>query len=267
MGTATPSTTTEPRPDLSVVLPAFNEAANIDTAVRRCLEVGGRLGISVEVIVVDDGSRDATGDLVRAWSARDPRVRMVRHPSNLGYGAALRSGLGAATGVRVFFTDADLQFDLSDLDALLARAGEADILAGYRAPRRDPWHRRLNGWLWSRLVDRLFETGVRDVDCAFKLFHRDVLAQVPIQSLGAFVNTEILVRARAAGFRVVEVPVKHLPRVAGRATGAHPRVILRAFVELASLWVELRALVRRSPVATGRPARRTDPSPGADRPS
>jgi glycosyltransferase involved in cell wall biosynthesis len=267
MGAAMPSTASEPRPDLSVVLPAFNEAENIDAAVGRCLDVAARLAIEVEVLVVDDGSCDATAERVAAWTARDARVRMVRHPSNLGYGAALRSGLTAAEGTRVFFTDADLQFDLTELDGLLARSDEADILAGYRAPRRDPWHRCLNGWLWSRLVDLLFSTGVRDVDCAFKLFHRDVLAHVPIRSMGAFVNTEILVRARAAGFRVVEVPVKHLPRVAGRATGADPRVIVRAFVELASLWVELRALVRRGPEGTTRPARQTARTPGGGRPS
>jgi len=145
----------------------------------------------------------------------------------------------------VFFTDADLQFDVGELGRLLVAASGCDIVAGYRAPRRDPLLRVLNGVVWSRLVDALFATGVRDVDCAFKLFDRRVIDAIPIHSVGAFVNTEILVRARAAGFRVVEVPVSHHPRRAGQASGANPRVIARALVELAGLYSELRRLPER----------------------
>ena len=267
MAAATSPAGSPDRPGLSVVLPAFNEGANIDASVAGCLAVAERLGLNVEVIVVDDGSRDETSQRLAAWTASDGRVCVISHASNRGYGAALRSGLFAAKGERVFFTDADLQFDLEEIAVLLSRANEADILAGYRSPRRDPWHRRLNGWLWSRLVDGLFSTGVRDVDCAFKMFRREVLDHLSIQSLGAFVNTEILVRARAAGFRIIELPVTRLPRVAGRATGANPRVIFRAFVELATLWAELRTLSRRAVEEPTRPVRGTAPSPPGGPPS
>ena len=106
------------------------------------------------------------------------------------------------------------------------------IVAGYRAPRRDGWGRRLNGWAWTRLVDAMFGVGVRDVDCAFKVFDRRIFDRIPVYSIGAFVNTEILLRARAEGFRIKEVPVSHFPRQAGTATGANPRVVLRAMHEL-----------------------------------
>jgi hypothetical protein len=135
----------------------------------------------------------------------------------------------------IFFTDADHQFDLNDLTDLLAASPAADIVAGYRAPRRDPWGRRLLGWAWGRIVRVLYGLEVRDVDCAFKLFRREVLAEIPIESVGAFVNTEILVRASAAGFRIQQIPVRHFPRQAGAPSGARPRVILRAVRELLAL--------------------------------
>jgi glycosyltransferase involved in cell wall biosynthesis len=227
---------------VSFVLPAFNEAENIGTAVRRCVEVAERLGLVFEVIVVDDGSRDDTRAIVEGLAAADPRVRSLHHVRNRGYGAALKSGLFAARLDRVFFTDADLQFDVAEIARLLERADDYDIVAGYRAPRRDGWVRRFNGWAWTRLVDALFDVGVRDVDCAFKIFDRRIFERVPVYSIGAFVNTEILVRARAEGFTVCEVPVTHFAREAGVQTGANPRVIVKALAELASLRAELRAL-------------------------
>lgn len=229
---------------LSFVLPAFDEAENIEEAVTRCVAVAERLGLRFEVIVVDDGSRDATRTLADAMASRDRRVRTVHHPRNRGYGAALRSGLLAARMERVFFTDADLQFDVDELGGLLEHAEHYEIVAGYRSPRRDPVGRRLLGWGWSRLVGLLFAVEVRDVDCAFKVFDRHVFDRIAIQSIGALVNTEILVRARAEGFRIHEVPVSHLPRAAGVQSGANPRVVFKALRELATLYGDLRAVSR-----------------------
>lgn len=230
---------------LSFVLPAFNEAENIEESISRCVSVGERLfGVDqrFEVIVVDDGSHDATRILADAWAARDKRVRTVHHPRNRGYGAALKTGLLASRMERVFFTDADLQFDVEELDKLLEYADEYGIVAGYRVERGDPWLRRFNGWAWSRMVDVMFGVGVRDVDCAFKVFDRRVFDHIAVQSIGAFVNTEILVRARAAGFTLVQVPVSHYPRRAGEQSGANPRVIMKAFRELSELRQELMVL-------------------------
>lgn len=227
---------------LTFVLPAFNEAPNIEESVRRCVQVGEGLGLRFEVIVVDDGSHDATRALVDGVAAADRRVRCLHHPRNRGYGAALRSGLLAAAMDRVFFTDADLQFDLGQVADLLEHADHYGIVAGWRSPRRDPVGRVLLGACWSRLVGHLFDLQVRDIDCAFKVIDRKVLERIHIGSVGALVNTEILVRARAEGFAILQVPVAHFPRAAGRQTGASPRVVLKALRDLARLHGELRSL-------------------------
>lgn len=226
---------------ISLVFPMFDEEQNIGPLLASALALAPRLADDFEIIVVDDGSHDGSAAVVEMQRRLDPRVRLLRHPTNVGYGAALRSGLRAARGDLVFFTDADLQFDLREIETLLAHAGDFDIVAGYRAPRRDPWRRRVFAFGWAALVRILFGLRVRDIDCAFKVFHRPVLDALPIESIGAFVNTELLLRARGKGFRIREVPVTHHPRVAGRAKGATPRVIGRALVELATLYRELRA--------------------------
>lgn len=227
-------------PRLSLVFPVFDEEQNVGPLLESALALAPRLATPFEVIVVDDGSRDRSAAIVEAWRRHDPRIRLLHHPTNIGYGAALRSGLRAARGEWVFFTDADLQFDLAELEHLLAHAGAADLVVGYRAPRRDPRRRRLLAWGWGVVVRALFGLRVRDIDCAFKVFHRPVLETLPIESIGAFVSTELLVRATRAGFRIVEVPVSHRPRAAGRAKGATPRVIVRALLELAWLFGDLR---------------------------
>lgn len=234
---------------LTVILPAFNEAANIERAVRETIRACERLNLDFEIIVVDDGSRDATGRLVRVFVESDPRVHEIHHPQNRGYGAALRSGIEESGKEHIFFTDSDLQFNMDDLDLLLQRADAFDIIAGYRAPRVDPLLRRVNAWGWGLLVGTLFDLHVRDIDCAFKLFHRRVFEAVPIRAIGAFVNSEILIRAIAAGFTIAEVPVRHYPRPAGVPTGNNPKVVVRALLELARLRRELASLRGDGPCA------------------
>jgi glycosyltransferase involved in cell wall biosynthesis len=228
-------------PELSLVFPVFDEEDNVAPLLASAVSLGRRLGRRFEIVVVDDGSQDASAARIAEARAVHPEIRAVHHAANRGYGAALRSGLREARGALVFFSDADLQFDLDEIERLLAHTGSVDVVAGYRAPRRDPWVRHVLAWGWGTLVNALFGLGVRDIDCAFKLFRREVLDAIPIASLGAFVNTEMLVRARAAGFRIRQVPVTHHPRRAGVASGASPRVIARALLELATLYRELRA--------------------------
>ena len=228
------------RPALSLVFPVFDEERTVGAVIASALEVGAKLARDFEVVIVDDGSRDGSARIIDTWCTNDGRVRVVRHEDNTGYGAALRSGLRCATGELVFFSDADLQFDLGELGQLLAHADECDIVAGYRFPRRDPWPRRLIAATWGLVVRVLFGLRVRDIDCAFKVFRRPLLDAIPIQSIGAFVNTEILVRARALGASIRQVPVTHRRRIHGRQTGAHPRVLLRAVIELSSLYRDLR---------------------------
>jgi glycosyltransferase involved in cell wall biosynthesis len=230
------------RHTVSFVLPAYNEEGNISQAVADILRVANRYCADYEVIVVDDGSSDHTAALVEQMVARDPKVRLIRHGANRGYGEALRTGFAAAGLGFVFFTDADNQFDMDDLALLLPWADHVDVVAGYRVKRQDPFMRRLNAWGWNRLVRVLFYVPVRDIDCAFKLFRRSALDDLDIESVGALINTEIMVKLGRTGKTVVEVGVRHRPRTAGVARGAKPSVILRAFVEVWRMYGRLSEL-------------------------
>jgi glycosyltransferase involved in cell wall biosynthesis len=220
---------------VSIVLPAYNEDANIETAVRRAGEVADRLCADHEVIVVDDGSADGTAEIVRRLRAADPRVVLVQHPRNLGYGEALKSGFGAASMDLVFLTDADNQFVLDEIEDFLELIEQADVVAGHRVHRSDPWFRRINARMWNYLVRTLYYVPVRDVDCAFKLFRREVFEGVTLDSGGAMVSTELMVTLSRSGYRILERGVTHLPRTAGKPQGANLHVIARAFRELARL--------------------------------
>jgi glycosyltransferase involved in cell wall biosynthesis len=230
---------------VSIVLPAHDEEPNIARAVAEVTETAERLLAEHEVIVVDDGSRDRTGEIARQLADADPRVRIVTHEQNRGYGEALRSGFLASTMEFVFFTDADLQFDPDELEGFLPYAGTVDVVAGYRLNRQDPPLRRLMAYGWNALVRVLFYAPVRDIDCAFKLFDRRVLGDVQIESVGAMVNTELMVKLGRRGASIVEVGVHHRPRRAGRARGADPRVIVLAVRELMRMRRRLSSLDSR----------------------
>jgi len=217
---------------LTVSMPAYNEAANIAAMIDLVRARVAPLVDDFEIIVVNDGSADETGEIVRRIAAEDPRVRLIEHPVNQGYGAAVADGIWAASKELVFFTDSDLQFDLSELPQFLKRIGEADMVIGYRYARSDPWFRTLFGHGWSWLVNLLFGYTARDVDCAFKLFRRQILDKVQVKSRGAMFSAEFLIKVKRAGFKIVEEPVSHYPRRAGSQTGARLRVIARAFKEL-----------------------------------
>ena len=206
------------RPAISLVLPAYNEAESIERAVREAAAAGEKAG-SFEVVVVDDGSRDGTGAKLAALEAKmGPRLRVVRHPKNRGYGAALRSGFEAAEGEVVFYTDSDNQFDLSELEGALPLMREWDAVLGYRIARKDARRRLMTSWVFNRLSCAVFGLSVRDLNCSFKLMRRDVLRALPLASDDFFIDTELVVRLHRGGFRYVERGVTHLPRVAGRST-------------------------------------------------
>ena len=227
---------------LSIVLPAYDEEDNVEAAIAEATTAAERLVAEHEIVVVNDGSVDGTAARVRAAAERDPRVRLVEHDRNRGYGEALRSGFLASRLDFVFFTDADLQFDMGELALLLPYAGAVDVVAGYRLNRQDAMVRRLNAYGWNLLVRVLFYVPVRDIDCAFKLFDRRVLEEVDIESVGAMVNTELMVKLGRRGASVVEVGVHHRPRRAGEGRGASPRVIAMAFREIVRMRRRLTAL-------------------------
>jgi dolichol-phosphate mannosyltransferase len=205
------------RPSLSLVLPAYNEAEGIGPAVTEADAALGQFADDYEILVVDDGSQDDTAAIVAELAHERSRVRLLRHDGNRGYGAALRTGFEAARGERVAFTDADGQFDLAELERLVAASNRTPIVVGYRVDRKDPWRRRFFSWGYNQIVRWLIGTGVRDCDCALKVFRRDALRRLLPDSTHFFVNTEMLARARQSGVPVVEVGVTHRPRRHGQS--------------------------------------------------
>jgi glycosyltransferase involved in cell wall biosynthesis len=227
---------------LSVVLPCFNEEASVAAAIRDGRAAAALWSEDYEIIVVDDGSTDATARVAGEFVGADPHVRLIVHTVNRGYGAALRSGIEAARMEWVLLADADGQFDMAELADFVLLTDSADVVWGRRIVRRDRLRRRAAAAGWNRLVRTLFHLPVRDVDCGFKLIRRDLLGGTALHANGAMISTELLVRCLAEGARVAEIGVHHHPRRAGRETGGDPHVIARAFRELAIAYPGLRRL-------------------------
>lgn len=213
-------------------MPAHNEEEAIATTVHEVIDTLTAWGLDFEVIVVDDGSRDRTGIILDTIAATHPCLKIVRHPVNKGYGAALVSGFEAATKDLLFFMDSDGQFDIHDLARFFPLISKYDAVLGYRVDRQDTWVRKVNAWGWKILVGMVFGVYVRDVDCAFKLYPTRFFREHKLETRGAMINAEILYKFTRAGYTFTQVGVRHLPRRGGRATGAKPSVILRAFREL-----------------------------------
>ncbi len=225
---------------ISVFFPCYNEQDNVTRTVEQALAVLEKAGADFEVIIVDDGSSDATGRIADEIADRNSRVKVVHHPANLGYGAALKSGFKAATKELVFYTDADGQFDISEMPPLLPLIKQYDIVSCYRLNRQDSLVRKINAWCWTKLVCLLFGMRIRDIDCAFKLYKTEIFDNIELSSAGALIDAEILARAIRGGYTVTQKGVHHYPRMAGTQTGASLRVILRAFKELFKLHSRIR---------------------------
>lgn len=215
---------------LSIVLPTFNEEENIILVLTKLQSVLRDL-CSFEILIVNDGSTDNTSYLVQEYGKIDQRIRLISHPTNMGYGSAVSTGLRNAIGEFIFFSDSDGQFDFQELPHFLFLIQYSDIVIGYRLTRRDPFYRKLNSYLWTKLNNRYFKIGVRDLNCAFKLFRKSFVQSLELDVQGASINAVILTQARSQGLRIIQSPVKHYPRIGGTQTGANPIVILRALGE------------------------------------
>jgi len=225
--------------EISIVFPAYNEEENVDEAARRAVEAVRVAGIDdYEVIFVDDGSRDATAARVEALAASDPRIRLIRHPRNLGYALALKSGFEAATKRYVFYSDSDNQFDLKELKNFLPAIDDYDVVVGFRIYRFDPLTRLFLAWCYNLLARIIFRIRVRDIDCAFKLFRREVFDVITIESKKFFVDTEILAKATRLKMRMTEIGVRHYPRKAGSST-VRPSHVLSTIRELVQMWIKI----------------------------
>ncbi len=231
---------------VTVVLPAFREEANIESTVDDFLSTLETGGYDHRLVIVDDGSPDATGVIADRLENRYPeRVRAIHHGDNQGYGAAVRTGIGIALhetdSAKIFLTDSDGQFKAGELIWFLEMAWSerADVVIGYRPQRADSLVRRLNGIFWTLGSRLLLRTGSRDVDCAYKLVDRRVLVDTDLQGDAATISPELLAKIRANGARVIERPVRHYPRVHGEQTGAKLSVVVRSLLGLARLHLEL----------------------------
>lgn len=219
-----------------MVIPAYNEQESLSKAVEDALAALGPLVDNFELIVVDDGSTDGTNSLLRELVAEHhPRVRGLVHDTNRGYGAAIRSGFEAAGRELIFYTDADGQFDVSDLAHFIPLIDEYDVIVGFRVYRYDTVARSMLSWVYNLLVRGLFRVKVRDVDCAFKLFRREVLDAITIESTDFFVDAELVAKARRWNFRVLEKGVRHYPRLAGETT-VRASHILQTLKRIAVMW-------------------------------
>lgn len=217
---------------LSVILPAYNEEALIANTVSTVMLVLTTWMQDFEVVVVNDGSKDRTGAIVAQLATYDQRIRLINHHVNKGYGAALVTGFESVTKELAFFMDSDGQFDIRDLARFFPLMGEYDAVLGYRIDRQDTWMRKLNARGWKLLVGFIFGVHARDIDCAFKLFRADFFRTYRLETRGAMINAEILYKLGRVGYNYTEVGVQHLPRKAGKATGAKPAVILKALKEM-----------------------------------
>lgn len=236
--------TTAKLPGLTMFFPCYNEQANVAQVIQEALAVAQANADQYDVVIVDDGSKDETSAIVQKIAAQNPNVRLVRHTVNRGYGEALKSGFASAKYPWVFYSDGDRQFDLSEFPKLTSALANAGIVSGYRIVRADPWHRILNAKIFELALGVFMGLHVRDVDCAFKLYKREIFDKIQLKCSGALIDAEVLSKAQKKGYSIATVGVSHRPRVAGTQTGAKLHVIFRAMKEFAFLWWDLHLRTR-----------------------
>ena len=221
---------------ISIALPCYNEEENIADTIADICTWFNQTGIEGEVVAVNDGSADRTGEILEELKGQYPQLVVVHHDGNKGYGTAVRTGLDACTKDYIGFTDSDGQFHAEDFSRLLPLLLEVDFATGFREERADPFVRKCNAWLYGTLVRILLGVKTRDLNCAMKLWKRDLWQQIrPRYSTGALINAEMYLRLKEAGHEKKEVSVPHYPRTAGEQTGANIGVILKMFRDLGTL--------------------------------
>ena len=250
------------RPNLTFFFPAYNEEENVERTVQLALEQIGPMADSLEVLIVDDGSSDRTPELADQLAAAESRVHVFHQP-NRGYGGALKAGFANASGRLIAFSDGDLQFDLNELQLLLDRLDDpgrkkVDAVIGWRIKRRDPFHRLFIAKTYNAVVSVAFGLRVRDIDCAMKVFRREVFDGLRLESDGPFLSAELLIKLRARKVPMAQVGVHHFPRAAGTNTGASFVKIMRTFRDLGrlrlALWFDRRGTLGELPVQGPEPS-------------
>ncbi|MFH1784208.1 MAG: glycosyltransferase family 2 protein [bacterium] len=227
--------------EVSLTLPCYNEESNIREVATKACEYLNLFTDRYEVIVVDDGSIDKSLSIINELINENPNIRVIHHDINQGYGSAVSDGLRDSRYKYVCFVDSDGQFDFKELKQLIELMPGNDMVLGYRATRKDPIHRLINAKMYAFLLRILFGLKVKDINCAFKVFKKSLIDDIYMESEGALINAEILIKAKQRGYtKIREIPVSHYPRISGKQTGANIKVILRAFAELFRLKMKIR---------------------------
>lgn len=228
---------------LSVFFPTYNEELNIENTVNKARKVLLKVAKTWEIIIVNDGSKDNTFEIAKRLNREDKRIKVISHNPNRGYGAAVRSGLYGAAYPWIAFTDADGQFDFSEIRNFIKKQKEtkADIVIGYYKKRQVGKSVILTSKIWEWLVFILFGLKVTDIDCGFKFISKKAVESLDklTSERGAFISSEFLIKAKNQGFRIVEIGVTHYPRAKGKATGRNLDVIRQSFVDLIKLRIKL----------------------------
>ena len=228
---------------LSVFFPTYNEEANIKNTVEKAKTVLTDLVSEWEIIIINDGSADNTKQILEEFVRSDRQIRIINHEVNRGYGVSLRSGFYGAKYPWIAFTDSDGQFDFKEISAFIEKQQEtnADLVIGYYKKRQVSRFKVITSRMWEIAVMLLFGLNLRDIDCGFKLISKKVIDEIPkLESeRGAFISSELLIKAKKMGFKIVEIPVTHLPRLQGKGTGRNFKVILQSFIDLFKLWRKL----------------------------
>lgn len=218
---------------LSVFFPAYYDEKNIGKVVTKAVKVIEEIGPrDYEIIIIEDGSPDRTGEVADELARQYSKVRVIHHPQNMGYGAALRSGFKAAKMDYIFYTDGDNQFDLEELKKFVALIPYTDIVSGFRTRKQYSTFRKITSFVYNLILRILFDLTDRDIDCAFKLYPRSLFDKIELESRDAFIDAEVAIRARMLNYKTTEIGVTHLPRLDGLSTAARPSAIFRAIREI-----------------------------------
>jgi glycosyltransferase involved in cell wall biosynthesis len=225
------------RAGLSVFFPAYNDGGTIASLVITALQTASRLTSDYEVIVVDDGSTDATPRILRELARVYPAVKIVTHPANRGYGGALRTGFATASKDIIFYTDGDAQYDPAEMEVLWPKmTAGVDMVNGYKISRADPLHRIIVGRIYHHTVKALFGLHISDVDCDFRMMRRSIFDRVRLEKNSGVICLEMMKKIQDAGFRIVEVPVHHYHRAHGKSQFFNFRRVARTGVDVLKLW-------------------------------
>ncbi len=227
------------KPNISFFFPAFNDAGTVEKLTLAALDVLKKVANKYEVIIVNDGSFDNTGEVADQVAAKYDNVVVKHHLYNIGYGAALKTGFYTARYELIYYTDGDMQYKPNELQKMLPFLKEADIVTGYKTNRADNWTRGLSAWFYNLIVRIFLRIHFKDVDNACKLIKREVLDDMQLVINGGFICAEIFAKAMKKGYKVKEVPVKHYPRTYGRSSSFDFFFILRSIVELMELWWDI----------------------------